>query len=96
MFVSAEWLRTLATGLPILVAAWWILRGQAWLWRRWIWQEAGGTIRQTAEALGGTVVPLATGWRVEASGRRIDWVGGVRGVRTVVDGETREGLATEI
>jgi hypothetical protein len=68
------------------------LRGQAWLWRRWIWQKAGVYITQTADELDGGIKPLRSGWRVEGQGRRIDWVGGLGEVRTVIDGRTVDSL----
>lgn len=94
--ITPEVIQATLTGIPVLLAAWWLLLGLGMLWRRWIWREAGEAVRGTAEALRGEVRPRWTGWRVEAEGVRVDWLGGLR-VRTRIRSqggrEQIEGLA---
>jgi hypothetical protein len=52
------------------------------LWRRAIWDEVGGAVEKLAVALGGEIRPLWAGWRVQTKTVRVDWVGGLFGVRT--------------
>jgi len=66
----------------VLLAAWWLLEGQGALWRRWVWTEAGGAVREPAAAIGGEVRSRWTGYSVEARGVRVHWGGGVRGAWT--------------
>lgn len=68
----------------MLVIAMWILRVQGSLWRSWVWEEAGAAVAATATALGGSVRPLWTGWRVRAPGLTVSWRGGALGPRTRV------------
>jgi len=86
--LSPEWLRTIATVLPVLLGAWWLWVLQASLWRRWVWDEAGDGVRAVAEQLGGEIRPLWTGWRVRADAARVDWVAGLS-LRTRVRGDGR-------
>jgi len=90
--VSPEFIRTLATAIPILVAGGWILLGLGRLWRRSIWLEIGGAIERLAEGAGGQVHPCWFGWRVEIPDGQVSWIAGLWGPRTIVQsgGETRE------
>ena len=37
--ITGEWLRTLLTGAPILLAAVWVLRHSSHRWRVWLWSH---------------------------------------------------------
>ncbi|MBW1878614.1 MAG: hypothetical protein JRJ84_09660, partial [Deltaproteobacteria bacterium] len=89
--LSPEWLQATATGILVLLAAWWLLKGQGALWRRWVWAEAGGAVRETAASIRGEVRSRWTGYSVEAPGVRVHWGGGLRGAWTRVRaGGTKE------
>ena len=83
MFVSAEWLRSIAVAVPALLLAWWTVWGVGWLWRRILWARVGAAARELAGA-DGEIRPLWAGWRVQVGDLRVDWRGGLLGPRTVV------------
>lgn len=81
------------TLVPVLLAAWWLVRLQVGLWRRSAWRDAGGSIRAVAGLLGAPVRPAWMGWRVQGDGVRVVWAGGWRGPVTRILGRS-EGRAT--
>ncbi len=64
----------------MLLVAYWTTWTLGWLWRRSIWER----IALQAKGSAGHVRPLWMGWRVQTQTLRIDWVGGLRGLRTRV------------
>jgi hypothetical protein len=62
--------------------AWWLLWGVGALWKQTVWAASGEDVTATAQALGGRVRPLWTGWRVDSVHGRVDWCGGLSGLVT--------------
>ena len=52
------------------------------LWRRSIWQDAGHDINAVAHELDCQVRPLWCGYGLRTDEVRVEWVGGLRGLRT--------------
>ncbi len=82
--VTAEWLQTLLTALPVALAACWLVAGQLRLWRVWLWRVAGPEIRALAVRWRLPVQWRWTGWAVESPQRSVAWGGGLRGSTTTV------------
>ena len=80
MVLSAEWLQTASTVLPMLLVAYWMMWTLGWLWRRSIWERVGFEATQ----LNGQIRPTWTGWCVDAGELRVQWTGGILGLRTQV------------
>lgn len=78
---SPEWIRTVASGLVVLLAMWWVLKAQGFLWRRTVWQTHGPEIGEWAARKGATVRALWTGYEVRGPFGRRRWRGGVQGIR---------------
>lgn len=72
------------TLVPVLLLAWWLVRGTSHLWRARVADEAGVDIASVASALGGRVTPRFAGFAVVAPGVRVDWRGGLAGLATRV------------
>lgn len=79
--ITAEFLQATATGVLLLVAAWWLWLGQNALWRRFLW-SAGA--RATAGALRATVTPRGAGLRLVAEDVHVEYGGGLWGAWTSV------------
>jgi hypothetical protein len=73
--------RTAATVIPVLLAAWWIARVQGALWRRTLWARLGRELRALQAELGGTLRARGAGYELRGaapSGRAIvRWRGGL-------------------
>ena len=62
----------------------WLLRWQGQLWRQLVWERIWREIRVLERATGGRLSPRWTGWRLQGPGLRVEWMGGLRGLRTRV------------
>lgn len=80
--ITPEVIQATLSGIPMLVAAFWVFFGLGILQRRTVWNRAGRAIRGVAAATGGAIEPMSFGWRVHAGGVRIDWVSTVFGPQT--------------
>ncbi len=76
----------------MLLGAWWLAIAAGALWRRTLWQRAGGEVQALARAWGARVRPTWAGFEVVGPQLRVRWRGGIRGPRTVIRGVSlREG-----
>lgn len=82
--VTAEWLQSLLTALPILLGAIWLVVGQLRLWRMWLWRVAGTEIRAVAVRWRLPVQRRWAGWCIESPRRGVVWAGGIRGTSTTI------------
>jgi hypothetical protein len=82
--ITAEWLQTVLTSVPMVVLGAWCVYGPILLWRRQAWEESGGEMRAVAARWQGELSPWLGGWRVRAADRQVRWAGGLSGPRTVV------------
>ncbi len=82
--VTAEWVQTVLTSVPMVVVGAWVVYGPLVLWRRLILSEVGADMRTLAARWRCTVSPWWAGWRIHEEGRMVHWSGGLRGARTVV------------
>ncbi len=82
--ITPQFLQALATGLLMLVAAIGLLELMGSLWRRLIWARSGDGITRVAAQLGAEPVGRWSGWSVVAAHVRVDWLGGLMGLRTRV------------
>ena len=64
--ITGEWLRTLLTGVPILLAAAWAVRHSSDRWRVWLW--AHPEMARVRAERGVEVRPRWGGWRFEGAG----------------------------
>lgn len=83
-FLSPEWLRALATVIPVLLALWWVLKGQGALWRRSVWSAVGTDAHALCEEHQGRLRVRWTGYELRAEGVRVRWYGGLSGRRTFI------------
>ncbi len=79
--ISAEWVATVATGIPVYAGAGLLVWGQGLVWRRTLWEEHGPALLQIASGLEGRVSPLWTGWRIRGPRAEFRLAGGLRGAR---------------
>ncbi len=85
-------IRAVATGIPVLLAAWWAVLAVSALWRREVWRGAGAEVRRAAEALDARIEPTFAGYRVRArDGRVLAWRYGLRGARMAWRGPAGRG-----
>lgn len=82
--VSGEFIRALVTFIPVLLAMWWVLKIQGYLWRRTIWAAVGCDARRLQAELGATLTCRWTGYQLAGEGWRVRWLGGLRGENTCV------------
>ena len=82
--IAAEWVETIATGIPVYTGAGLVLWGQGWLWRKWLWDHHGEDLRAIEAEVGGKLSPLWTGWSIQGRDVRVRVEGGLRGVKTRV------------
>ena len=82
--ITAEWLQTVLTSVPMVVLGAWCLYGPILLWRRQAWEQSGGEMRALAARWNGEVTPWWGGWRVRTRERQVRWTGGLSGPRTAV------------
>jgi hypothetical protein len=84
--ISAEWVQTVATGIPVYAGAGLLLWGQGWVWRRALWEEHAPVLREIALALDGPITPVWTGWRVRGARGDFRLAGGLQGTRARLTG----------
>jgi hypothetical protein len=88
--VSGEFIRATVTLIPVLLAMWWVLKLQGYLWRRTVWAAIGRDARRLETELGARLSYRWTGYQLAGEGWRVRWVGGLRGETTAV--RTADGL----
>ena len=76
--ITGEWLRTLLTGAPVLLAAVWVVRHSSHRWRMWLWNHPELAMARSETGL--EVRHRWGGWRFEVQGRYLEVRGGVTGV----------------
>lgn len=85
-------IRAVATGIPVLLAAWWAVLAVSALWRREVWRGAGAEVRRAAASLDARIEPTFGGYRVRSrDGRVLAWRYGLRGARTAWRGPAGRG-----
>lgn len=90
----------MATAIPLLVLAGWLLRWQGLLWRRTVATEAHDQLVGLVPALQAELRPLWSGWEVRSQRARVQYRGGLFGFRTRIRARegrrvaVREGLAS--
>jgi hypothetical protein len=77
--VSAEFLRTLLTAVPIVVMAAVVLNWQSLRWQRLLWTRCALASTQARDDV--TVQPRWCGWTLATEGVEIALVGGLAGCR---------------
>lgn len=80
--LSAEIVRTTATGLLFLLAAYWIVYVLQRSWRQVLWEEGVHRWRELAPVLDGEIRVRGFGWRIKGKQGVLDVRGGVFPVRT--------------
>ncbi len=85
-------IQAIATAVPVLVAAVWLVRGVGMLWRRSLWDDAGSVLCELADATGGEVVPVWNGWAVASVNGRVELRGGLHGQLTCVKPSNGKGV----
>ncbi len=89
--VSGEFIRATVTLIPVLLAMWWVLKVQGYLWRRTVWAAISKDARRLEAQLGGRLSYRWTGYQLQGNGWRVRWSGGLGGETTAV--RTVDGLA---
>lgn len=80
--ITPELIQATATGLPMLVLAYWLVVWVGDLWRVRAWTAAGAEVSCLAGLLGAPVRPVYGGWRVGTAAAYVDYTGGIHGPRT--------------
>ncbi len=88
--VSGEFIRATVTLIPVLLAMWWVLKLQGYLWRRTVWTAIGQDARRLEAELGARLSYRWTGYQLAGDGWRVRWAGGLRGETTAVQTADRD------
>lgn len=84
MAITPELIRTLLTGIPVLLGAWWLVIATGALWRRTVWRQVGAEVREIASRWRVSPTATWTGFRVAQGENEVIWHGGLGGSRTVL------------
>ena len=84
--ISAEWVYTFSTIIPIGLVFWWLVMHYKRMWVRSVWERSGVDIRRVSNALDGCISPKGLGWRITLTDGRglIIWTAGVTASSTIV------------
>ena len=84
--ISAEWIYTFATVIPVGLVFVWLLLWHRRTWRRAVWELCGLDIQDVSMKLHGSVAARGWGWCVKLTDKRgeVIWTPGLTAPSTIV------------